>query len=117
MTKEETAWLAGLFEGEGCFYLNRIQKRGKRYKYLAASINMTDEDVVRKVLATYGKGTFRNKKQRKGHKPSFEWRLHGQQLVREFFAQVAPYLCSRRCLTYHALVSQLAEEADSKPAQ
>lgn len=39
MTDVELAWLAGLFEGEGCFYFRTTP---------IAVLQMTDEDVVRK---------------------------------------------------------------------
>ncbi len=40
----EIAWLAGLLEGEGCFYLER--DRAKKKKYPNIKLQMTDEDIV-----------------------------------------------------------------------
>ena len=47
MTPEETAWLAGLLEGEGAFGCSGAKARPQS-RTLRIQLNMTDEDVVRK---------------------------------------------------------------------
>ena len=46
-TREEAAWLAGIFEGEGCF--SRAGSSGQN-----ARLTMTDEDTVRRFAAMLG---------------------------------------------------------------
>ena len=41
----DDAWAAGLFEGEGCFFLNRVRRYGRVYLYACASLKMTDEQL------------------------------------------------------------------------
>lgn len=51
MTELETAWLAGLLEGEGCFL---VRKSGGYKGSVSISLQMTDEDVVKKVADLFG---------------------------------------------------------------
>ncbi len=44
MTELETAWLAGLLEGEGCFHFNKTPK---------ITVSMTDEDVIARIAAFF----------------------------------------------------------------
>lgn len=46
MNPEETAWLAGLLEGEGSFFLLRNRVSGKVYLYPQVIVGMTDRDVI-----------------------------------------------------------------------
>lgn len=62
MTRTELAWLAGLLEGEGCFYL---KWRGKGahgeelYPTMCVQLAMTDEDIVQRAAAFTGVGKVR----------------------------------------------------------
>lgn len=51
MTELEIAWLAGLLEGEGCF---RVRKSGGYKGSVSISLQMTDEDVVKRVADLFG---------------------------------------------------------------
>jgi len=44
LTPEEVAWLAGLLEGEGCFFRHKTGKRGQYGG--AIKVCMTDKDVI-----------------------------------------------------------------------
>jgi hypothetical protein len=46
MSSEETTWLAGLLEGEGCFCVDKVTKNGRIRHYPTIRLNMTDFDVV-----------------------------------------------------------------------
>jgi hypothetical protein len=48
MTTEELAWLAGLLEGEGSFFL---AKKSNGFAYPRVSLNMTDEDIIQRVAS------------------------------------------------------------------
>lgn len=94
---EQIAWAAGLFEGEGCFFVNAIKNDGKIYKYPCAMIKMTDEDVIRRFATVigFGKVWFRKTKI-KHHKDLWWWRCHGSKETNILFEMFKPYLCSRR---------------------
>ena len=75
--QSDIAYIAGLFDGEGCIYFaKRIEKKkkhkGKGYRTsmsqrISMEITMTDESVVRWVHEVLGVGTV-NKKPRKGRR-------------------------------------------------
>ena len=53
-------WVAGILEGEGCFGINR-RKAGrpgheKMYENFRIEVNMTDEDIIRRMHAWTGMG-------------------------------------------------------------
>jgi hypothetical protein len=52
------AWLAGILEGEGAFFMYRSIVNKKVYRYPCISLNMTDEDVVRRVSELFGVGIY-----------------------------------------------------------
>src|SRR5512144_216512 len=96
------AWLAGLFEGEGCFFINDVKKveNGRHYKYPAASLKMTDEDVVRRFHKAVGFGSVSFVKKRLAHwKNGWSWRCNGFSEVEALFKRLAPYLGARRLQT------------------
>ena len=50
ISREKLAWAAGLFEGEGCFYIN------EKGKYVNATVTSTDKDVLDAFLQVIGFG-------------------------------------------------------------
>ena len=51
----DLAWLAGLLEGEGCFYIGRQHgKHGKIYTNARISLVMTDRDSVERAATIMG---------------------------------------------------------------
>lgn len=91
-TRENIAWAAGLFEGEGC--INAAN--AKRSPSLA--IAMTDEDVLRKFYAIIGLGSLNGpyRADRPGWKPIWMWHCGGHKQVQAVLAAMYPFLCSRR---------------------
>lgn len=66
LKKSDLFWLVGLWEGEGCFYLTNASYEGKKNTYPAMSIEMNDEDIIKrcadlmeKPYAATNHGTFR----------------------------------------------------------
>lgn len=53
-SSEEIAWLAGILEGEGSFWLNKSTVSGKLYQYPLITVNMTDLDVIERVTELFG---------------------------------------------------------------
>ena len=88
-TRENIAWLAGLFEGEGCI---QIDKHGF---YL--TINMTDEDVLRRVQKITDSGSVTGPMFRsKNHKPLWKWKVRWASESYALLVAIWPYLLSRR---------------------
>lgn len=90
-TNEETAWAAGLFEGEGCFSIH-----GKTRA--RASMSSTDRDVLEKFVEIVKCGSvwFINRgNQKPHHKDTYQWSVNGEDCV-HVFNMLKPFLCARR---------------------
>lgn len=96
---DTTAWAAGLFEGEGCFFLMRPKRKNGRgfYEYPSASLKMTDEDVVRcfHKIVGFGAVSFVNRK-KAGYKDAWCWYCYGFKHTGKLFEMLAPFLGTRR---------------------
>ena len=90
-TASSIAWVAGLFEGEGCF-----TPRGNHG--WCATIKMTDEDVVRKVHRVLGIGWVCGPYQtaNTAHKPTWAWVVSSFQDVQAVAAMLWEHLGARR---------------------
>lgn len=77
MNTQMVPWMAGLFEGEGCFTMDNTAER----MYPRAQLSMTDEDVVRKFHAAAGFGTVHVVPPR-GARRKTQWRWEGTGVER-----------------------------------
>lgn len=92
MDNEATAWIAGLFEGEGSIVF--AQKNS-----VVVTIFMTDEDVVRRCGALVGAGTVRGPytdSKRPTNKPMWKWSIFKGAHVEPFLRAIYPWMGSRR---------------------
>lgn len=92
------AWAAGLFEGEGSIFWVQQMRRDKYYFYSRLSMNMTDQDVIRKfdtVLGCIGHVTFKASTI-KNHKDKWCWQLTNKQDCKKVIELFWPYLGERR---------------------
>ena len=103
MTEIEIAWLAGLFEGEGCITTAKKSNHSSgNQRFLV--IKMTDEDVLRKAhrIAGVGKlyGPYRavnNKVRDTSHyKPFWQWAVFARDEVLYIGNALLPHLGERR---------------------
>lgn len=92
-TTAELTWLAGLLEGEGCFFIDRG-------KYARMTLKMTDRDVVYRAYRTTGVGTFTEshppRDQRTGRQPTFVWRVSRKDDVLSLMEDLQPLMGARR---------------------
>ncbi len=92
-TREDLAWAAGLFEGEGCFSF----AAGHVNRSLHAAINMTDRDVVQRFQAVVGIGAiYPRPPMKENWKPQWTWSVGSFEHVQAIIAMLWPWLCSRR---------------------
>lgn len=89
MNEIEIAWLAGLLEGEGCFY-----SQG-RSNGCGLILGMTDKDVVEKAANLVGGKVRTKSEKRPNHKPAWAFHLTGDTAV-SVMKQVLPYMGQRR---------------------
>lgn len=79
-------WIAGLIEGEGCFYFRRRKIVGKltkyRYKYTALiTVGMTDKDIIQKLAFFWGTTVRMQRSQIANNKPYYVTVIHGKQAI------------------------------------
>ncbi len=87
-TRENIAWIAGIIEGEGCFQMTN--------NAINIVVNMTDEDVIRKIHRLSGLGRFWGPLENPPHKPMYRWRVSDGFGVYAMLAAIHPYLGVRR---------------------
>lgn len=89
-TRENIAWAAGLFEGEGC-----ITKNGTAIRL---TLGMTDLDVVQRFHRVAGVGAIEDKPSMSqwGKKPYWTWAVYRSEHVQALLAAFWPFLGERR---------------------
>ena len=74
----DTAYIAGLFDGEGSLTYKKYKEKKKNGTYdcwrISMEISMTDKNVIELVHETLMVGTVRPKKVPKGMKSQWRWR-------------------------------------------
>lgn len=101
MTDIETAWVAGLIEGEGCLGLYKLTGARKGRRRGRITVNMTDEDVVLKLHALTGVGHVRMNNWHAEHKLShykrkWIWEVGRQIDVTMLLLRLLSHLGQRR---------------------
>src|SRR5437660_7917080 len=102
MDKASTAWLAGLFEGEGC-----ISFTGK--SSVCVTIKMSDRDVIERCRTVSGVGRIYGPWPRPSGKPMWEWNVYPVEDVERLLQALLPWLGERRRAKALAAVERLAE--------
>lgn len=105
------AWVAGLLEGEGCFYMilsphPRVQVR----------CSMTDEDVIRRLHSLTGRGRVRGPFLTKAFpsaKPQWLWTLGRNDGLEDFLRELLPYMGERRS----AKIAEILTAFEAWPAR
>lgn len=107
-TRENIAWLSGLFEGEGCVSVRRQPGRNHR---ISVSIAMTDEDVIRKAGEIAGVGDVSGPygPYRENEKALWRWQTTRYEPAQAILAAMYPFLGKRRC----AKIKEVLEEVRS----
>ncbi len=96
MTPTEAAWLAGFFDGEGCFG-QYAAGREKRYLAWILKIDNTDLQALKYCQQITGCGTVRPKALKQPHhKQQWVWRVYSQRDIQALTTQMLPYLQVKR---------------------
>ena len=93
INREQLAWAAGIFEGEGCF--NFYPSNGSRM--MQATLVSTDKDVIEAFQSVIGWGTiYEREPQKEGWKRQWRWHVSTFEEVQALVALLWPWLKSRR---------------------
>ena len=91
-TDTDTAWMTGLFEGEGSFVTLDVQRANVR---LTMEMSMTDFDIVRRFHQLADIGSVCYVTPRAGHQPQFKWAANGLEAL-QLAVKMLPLLGQRR---------------------
>lgn len=109
----DIAWLAGLLEGEGSFHCDG--GRGSRLRettgHLSITVQMTDEDVIKKIQQVTGFGTFRSPRQLPSGKTCYGWSVSNQTQAAGLMMTLLPLMGVRRA----AKIRECLAEWKKKP--
>ena len=111
----EVAWAAGLFEGEGSFSTVRSTRSHGRVA-LRASLEMTDEETVRRFAAVVGCGTIHVRDRAPNRKPVWAWQINSINDFDRIVELLRPWLGTRRVERADELLAERAAYEESKPA-
>ena len=95
-SREELAWAAGLFEGEGCVGRYITTKRSVKYDYWQVRISSTDLDVLRKFQRIIGFGKIYKHKTTGARKRAWQHNIYRQPEVYAVLALLFQFMGSRR---------------------
>lgn len=87
-TDTETAWLAGVLEGEGCFLL-------KDGRYPSIHLHMTDQDVVEQAAQMFGASSYESKRHNSTWKTVYKMQVVGK-VAEAGMLKILPYTGLRR---------------------
>lgn len=108
-SEKEIAWMAGLFEGEGCVTINPHYRNSN--PYVRVSLGMTDADVVEKFHRILGLGAVDYNKCRPNRtKPMIYWRLGKREEIRVFLEVIAPEMGIRRSAKIEEAIDIIIEQ-------
>jgi len=94
MEKTDLAYMAGLFDGEGCIHIAKLKrpesKRGCHFG-LVATIGMTSEFLLELYHSQFGGSVYCYTKPRGNRKLCWQWIIRSRQAV-AFLKAIRPYL-------------------------
>lgn len=114
MDKIQTAWLAGLLEGEGCFLLvtSRHGKARREYSYPHVVVTMTDRDVIERVGKLLSAPVQTLRPSPAGVSKKIQYRVKvGNVRAVALMKQIRPYMGERR----GAKIDELLEFEANRP--
>ncbi|MEL7046186.1 MAG: LAGLIDADG family homing endonuclease [Pseudomonadota bacterium] len=92
LSTSDTAYIAGLIDGEGTVTL--VRRHQNERKHLAVSISSTEKQMLEFVRSATGVGKITNKRVYAAHhRPSFTYAVYNRQAL-QLLIQVEPYLRS-----------------------
>jgi hypothetical protein len=105
LSQIEVGWLAGLFEGEGTFFMSRNIVNKKVYPSPRVVISMTDRDVIEKVSQLVGTKVCSAKPYGVSKKYTYKVHLVGKKAI-TFMEAILPLMGKRRSEKILSIISQ-----------
>ena len=103
--KSKIIWLSGLFDGEGSFGI--WSKGVGKKKAFAATIEMSDEDIILRFQDMFGGVVFKTKKKEERFRQLWRWRCVGDRAY-DCIDKMIEYMGTRRQEKYHVVKSDIS---------
>jgi hypothetical protein len=121
MTNIDAAYIAGLFDGEGCVLISTKQRFGRAVFWLEISITNTDKPVLDWILATVGGRMQKKPHNKKGNRDLWRWRASSREAA-GVLEILLPYLRIKReqarlAIEFQKLLSAKAAFTKSSEAE
>lgn len=93
MKQTDVAYLAGLFDGEGCISVNTHKKTG--YGSLQCLMTMTNQYLINLLQLQFGGSVNKLKRRKETWRDQYLWCIHAKTAV-DFLELLMPYLKIKR---------------------
>jgi len=103
----DIAWLAGILEGEGSFWMSTNHVGGKVYRYPKVVVGMTDRDIIERVAGLIG-GSVYDMPRQPGRKAAFRAQVSGVKAA-EWMRRLYPWLGERRRAKIDEILKEYGE--------
>ena len=110
ITRDNILWFAGLFEGEGC--LTACQHKDKNIPTWNMVVNMTDEDVIKKIHQLFGGRLYFYESKNPKHKDKWTWKTGELKKIYALVVAMIPFMGGRR----RAKMEEFILDFASRPA-
>ena len=96
LTETEKAYLAGLFDGEGC--IGFYEETGKDKHFVMVTISNTDFRIMKWLdeHISFGSINAKHKMPKPNWKQGWTWQIRSREEVQEFLTTIQPYLLIKK---------------------
>lgn len=91
MRETDLAYMAGIFDGEGCIIIAKALRKARPSYYLVCQIHITDEYIVNLFHSCFGGIVLKQKKKEPHHKTMWAWRCVSR-IAQAFLETILPHL-------------------------
>ena len=110
----QEAYFSGIIDGEGWISYEKASKPKSDFRIPTIGVEMTDEDVIRKLHAFFKSGTVISMKKRaEHHRQSWRWKARGKAAVAIFF-KIYNYLSGRRKNKIDEVLKRYCDDANAR---
>lgn len=94
MNRENLAWAAGLFDGEGCFFLGGRKRGGRVETWIETRITQAHPEVLHRFREALGMGRVYGPygRSKSNHRPQWQYVIYGLQGTQATIAMLWPWL-------------------------
>lgn len=112
-TREELAWAAGLFEGEGCITFSLGKRAGHKHPQLRAELvlGINDRDIIERFQNIVGVGGLYGPYPNGTNYKTTTWRVGSREHIQAVIAALWPWFGERRRFKAREMLSTLKDRA------